>query len=93
MAKIRKMRLSRMAESILRAEEAKERLRASAAAGEAEVRALLGAKEGGLSAAEAKERCERLGANVLPAGKSAALSGACLRRSPTLSRRFCARWR
>ena len=44
MAKIRKMRLSRMAESILRAEEAKERLRASAAAGEAEVRALLGAK-------------------------------------------------
>ena len=69
MAKIRKMRLSRMAESILRAEEAKERLRASAAAGEAEVRALLGAKEGGLSAAEAKERCERLGANVLPAGK------------------------
>ena len=69
MAKIKKTYLSRMAESISRAAEAKERLRKAAELPEEEVYALLETSAEGIAAAEAEKRRERFGENVLPSGK------------------------
>ena len=69
MAKNKKMLLSRMAESISRAEDAKERMRAAAALPAEEARALLGVQSGGLNEGEAEVRRGLYGKNELPAGK------------------------
>ena len=69
MAKNKKILLSRMAESITRAEEAKERLRAAATLPAEEAYALLRTAPGGISEKEARARREQWGDNVLPAGK------------------------
>lgn len=67
--KNKKIFLSRMAESIVHAEEAKSRVRGVSALEAAEAYAFLQTEAGGISAREAECRRERYGANVLPAGK------------------------
>lgn len=67
--KLKKFFLSQMAENIVRAEEAKERVRKAAVSTREEVFELLETDRRGLNAKEAAVRSEKYGANVLPAGK------------------------
>ena len=67
--KNKKIFLSRMAESIVRAEEAKNRVYGVSALEAAEAYAFLQTETGGIPAREAERRRERYGANALPAGK------------------------
>ena len=69
MAKIKKQLLTRMAESIARTEDAKERVRTAAALPAAEALVRLGGREGGFSVTEAEERRKLFGENVLPSAK------------------------
>ena len=72
--KIKKLFLSRMAENIMRAEEAKERVRTAAALSETKVYAFLQTEHGGISSAEAERRREVYGSNILPAGKKKSIA-------------------
>ena len=67
MAKKKRLFLSRMAENIARAEDAKARVRTAAAL--AEAYAFLQTERGGIASAEAERRKERYGENVLPSRK------------------------
>lgn len=69
MAKIKRVFLSRMAEGIVRSEEAKDRIRRAAAVSEAEVFSLLQTQNCGLTEAEAERRREQYGDNVLRSAK------------------------
>lgn len=69
MAKKKRLFLSRMAENIARAEDAKARVRTAAALAEAEAYAFLQTERGGIASAEAERRKERYGENVLPSRK------------------------
>lgn len=69
MAKKKRLFLSRMAESIARAEDAKARVRTAAALTEAEAYAFLQTERGGITKAEAERRRELYGENVLPSRK------------------------
>ena len=66
MAKKKRLFLSRMAENIARAEDAKARVRTAAALTEAEAYAFLQTERGGIASAEAECRKEEYGENVLP---------------------------
>ena len=69
MAKKKRLFLSRMAENIARAEDAKARVRTAAALTEAEAYAFLRTERGGITKAEAERRRELYGENVLPSRK------------------------
>lgn len=69
MAKKKRLFLSRMAENIARAEDAKARVRTAAALTEAEAYAFLQTERGGITKAEAERRRELYGVNVLPSRK------------------------
>ncbi len=69
MAKKKRLFLSRMAENIARAEDAKARVRTAAALAEAEAYAFLQTERGGITNAEAERRKEQYGENVLPSRK------------------------
>ena len=69
MAKKKSLFLSRMAENIARAEDAKARVRTAAALAEAEAYAFLQTERGGITNAEAERRKEQYGENVLPSRK------------------------
>ena len=69
MAKKKRLFLSRMAENIARAEDAKARVRTAAALTEAEAYAFLQTERGGIASAEAERRKEEYGENVLPSRK------------------------
>lgn len=69
MAKRKRLFLSRMAENIARAEDAKARVRTAAALAEAEAYAFLQTERGGITNAEAERRKEQYGENVLPSRK------------------------
>ena len=69
MAKKKRLFLSRMAENIARAEDAKARVRTAAALTEAEAYAFLQTERGGIASAEAERRREQYGENVLPSRK------------------------
>lgn len=69
MAKKKRLFLSRMAENIARAEDAKARVRTAATLAEAEAYAFLQTERGGITNAEAERRRERYGENVLPSRK------------------------
>lgn len=69
MAKKKRLFLSRMAENIARAEDAKARVRTAAALTEAEAYAFLRTERGGITDAEAERRRELYGENVLPSRK------------------------
>ena len=69
MAKKKRLFLSRMAENIARAEDAKARVRTAAALTEAEAYAFLQTERGGITKAEAERRRELYGENVLPSRK------------------------
>lgn len=69
MAKKKRLFLSRMAENIARAEDAKARVRTAAALTEAEAYAFLQTERGGITDAEAERRRELYGENVLPSRK------------------------
>lgn len=69
MAKKKRLFLSRMAENIARAEDAKARVRTAAALAEAEAYAFLQTERGGITNAEAECRRERYGENVPPSRK------------------------
>lgn len=69
MAKKKRLFLSRMAENIARAEDAKARVRTAAALAEAEAYAFLQTERGGITNAEAERRRERYGENVPPSRK------------------------
>ena len=69
MAKKKRLFLSRMAENIARAEDAKARVRTAAALTEAEAYAFLQTERGGITDAEAERRKEQYGENVLPSRK------------------------
>ena len=69
MAKKKRLFLSRMAENIARAEDAKARVRTAAALAEAEAYAFLQTERGGIASAEAERRRGQYGENVLPSRK------------------------
>lgn len=69
MAKKKRLFLSRMAENIARAEDAKARVRTAAALAEAEAYAFLQTERGGITNAEAERRRGQYGENVLPSRK------------------------
>lgn len=69
MAKKKRLFLSRMAENIARAEDAKARVRTAAALAEAEAYAFLQTERGGITNAEAERRKEQYGENVPPSRK------------------------
>ena len=69
MAKKKRLFLSRMAENIARAEDAKARVSTAAALTEAEAYAFLRTERGGITDAEAERRRELYGENVLPSRK------------------------
>ena len=69
MAKKKRLFLSRMAENIARAEDAKARVRTAAALTGAEAYAFLRTERGGITKAEAERRRELYGENVLPSRK------------------------
>ena len=69
MAKKKRLFLSRMAENIARAEDAKARVRTAAALTEAEAYAFLRTERGGITKAEAERRRELYGENVPPSRK------------------------
>ncbi len=69
MAKKKRLFLSRMAENIARAEDAKARVRTAAALTEAEAYVFLRTERGGITKAEAERRRELYGENVLPSRK------------------------
>lgn len=69
MAKKKRLFLSRMAENIARAEDAKARVRTAATLAEAEAYAFLQTERGGIASAEAERRRGQYGENVLPSRK------------------------
>lgn len=73
--KIRRFFLSGIAESVIRAEETKTRMKEAALSAPEDVRGMLGTAESGLTQAQAEQMRQKYGANVLPTARKRGVFG------------------
>lgn len=73
--KIRRFFLSGIAESVIRAEETKTRMKEAALSSPEDVRGMLGTAESGLTQAQAEQMRQKYGANVLPTARRRGVFG------------------